>query len=132
MMIRVAPSSLCLVAALFVASLGGCHDIASWEVTQLTDAPFDPVVTDTAIELTEGTAIAVRLALLDADRYLILPKDAKWSVEGSAAVLRTSAAEGVYLLGASSPGQATLVGKGDAGGEARIAVTVLPQPSPLP
>ena len=112
-------------------ALGACDNgpIAGWEITQITDAPFEAVVSDAQIELVAGTAVALRIVLLHEDGYLIVPDEkVTFRVDGGAATV-LSLENGLYFVGGSQAGTATLVGSAERyTTDANIPVIVTPQP----
>ncbi len=119
-------SSRLVFAVLVGTLLIACDDpdAASVEVTQLTPTPFTGTLTGNDITIAEGTAMGIRIVVLDADRY-ILPEGTGWTVNGGAATLVKLDAPEAYVVGGAQEGSARLVS--DEG--LIIAVTVTPQPT---
>jgi len=115
-----------LVAAL---ALAACHDVERQEITVLDAPPLPFEVSDHRIQLTEGTAIVLRITLVDAHGYAFPPDEITWSSSGPAAsILGISLSDNVYVVSGEAEGSVTLTGEGDAfASPSRIVVDVVPQ-----
>ena len=110
-----------LLFAIAAASVG-CYDPARVEmsVDQAPPAPYS--VKDNAVSVTEGTAVVVRIAVIDSDGYLILPDSVSLTMDGDAATIDKTDLADIYAIGGAQAGKATLV----VGSTVRIPVTVTP------
>jgi hypothetical protein len=119
---------LYVAMALGAISSLGCADLTSYELSARTEPPLGGRVTATDVEVVEGTAIGLRIALLSGSQ-LILPEDARFENAGAAAVLTAVDDQGNYLIGGSTVGDTIIVASAALyAGELEIPVRVLPQP----
>jgi len=99
-----------------------CYDPARVEMTVDQPPPAPYSVKDNAVSVTEGTAVVVRIAVIDSDGYLVLPDSVDLTMDGDAATIAKTDLADIYAIGGAHPGNATLV----VGSSVRIPVTVTP------
>ena len=118
------PKTISRIAVAAVAlSLAACHKIDGVQLVQLTDPPLPGRVTEDRIELTEGTAMGVRIVVLEDESSMIDPYDLEWEVHGDAAVFRPLwDSPGYYVVGGAKAGEARIIAKE---GTSEIAIPVV-------
>jgi len=115
-----------IAVAVMATSLLACNDLEV-ELVQLTEPPLPGRVTETSIEVTEGTAIGVRIVVIEDGSIMVDPGEIEWQLEGTAATFQSVYnSPGYYIIGGAKVGQSSVIAK-DGSREVAIPVIVQPQ-----